>query len=232
MRRIDTSNTLFTEGNPSTGVPATPVRDWWLNHIQEEIALAIEGFGGTLDANNKHQLKDLLLARFAAIPGAPDLSGYVVKNAGVMLADPTVALGVATKQYVDAAAAGEVSVANDEISVLVLSSYPTSYTAWDISSLVPAGNRFAIVTLTMTHKSTLGTAGSMAEIWTRPQGSSATGMMTLCSRGAQGGDAATGSSGQWILPIGANRKLDYKFVNAPAVNADTVVTFRLQGYMK
>lgn len=65
MRRIDTANSLFTDGDPSQGIEATPVWDWWLNATQEEIAQAIEGFGGVLDANNNHQLKDALLAALA-----------------------------------------------------------------------------------------------------------------------------------------------------------------------
>lgn len=92
MRRIDTANSLFTDGNPSQGIEATPVWDWFLNHLQEEIAQTIEGFDVVLDANNMHQLRDALQTVLAA---------KVSSNGGTMAADPTVALGVATKQYVD-----------------------------------------------------------------------------------------------------------------------------------
>lgn len=43
------ASNLFTDGNPSTGVPATVVEMTWLNAVQEEIAKAIEGAGLTLD---------------------------------------------------------------------------------------------------------------------------------------------------------------------------------------
>lgn len=92
MRRIDTANSLFTDGNPSQGIEATPVWDWFLNHLQEEIAQTIEGFGVVLDANNMHQLRDALQTVLAA---------KVSSSGGTMSANPTVALGVATKQYVD-----------------------------------------------------------------------------------------------------------------------------------
>lgn len=53
MKRTDadgaTVNNLFTEGNPSLGVPATTVDSSWLNTIQEEVALFIESQGITLD---------------------------------------------------------------------------------------------------------------------------------------------------------------------------------------
>jgi len=55
----------FTEGNPSTGVPATKVTEEWLNAIQEEIAHAIESLGGTLDKTDSNQLGDLLSAQGA-----------------------------------------------------------------------------------------------------------------------------------------------------------------------
>lgn len=65
MRRIDTANSMFTNGDPSQAIPATVVQDWFLNHVQEEIAKAIEGFGVALDPASDHQLKDAILAALA-----------------------------------------------------------------------------------------------------------------------------------------------------------------------
>lgn len=69
MRRIDTLDELFLAGEPSNGTKGTPVRYWWLNAIQEELANAVEGLGGTLDPEDNGQLFDWLLASFAIKSG-------------------------------------------------------------------------------------------------------------------------------------------------------------------
>lgn len=56
----------FVDGDPSLGIMGTVVDADWLNSVQEELANAIEGMGGVLDPLNEHQLKDALLAKFAA----------------------------------------------------------------------------------------------------------------------------------------------------------------------
>lgn len=60
MHRIDgtgaTSEHLFTEGDPTQGVPATTVTGAWLNAVQEEIAHAVEEAGVSLDKMNNSQL--------------------------------------------------------------------------------------------------------------------------------------------------------------------------------
>ena len=60
MHRIDHSTAtvdhLFTEGNPSTGTPATVVTDDWLNDVQENIARFIENRGITLVKGDYNQL--------------------------------------------------------------------------------------------------------------------------------------------------------------------------------
>ena len=68
MFRIDsegaTVDNKFTEGNPSTGVPATVVSDDWLNHVQEEIAQFIEYTGATLSKLDDNQLQTALIEFF------------------------------------------------------------------------------------------------------------------------------------------------------------------------
>lgn len=53
MKQIDhitaTDQNEFTEGNPSTGTPATRIEAEWLNVLQEEIVNAVEAGGQTLD---------------------------------------------------------------------------------------------------------------------------------------------------------------------------------------
>ncbi|MBK68033.1 MAG: hypothetical protein CMP22_07890 [Rickettsiales bacterium] len=64
MKRIDTPTATdiepgkkgFTDGEPSTGTPATTVDSSWLNQLQEEIAYVIEENGITLDEEESTQL--------------------------------------------------------------------------------------------------------------------------------------------------------------------------------
>jgi len=59
MKRTTASghdNNLYTEGNPAGGVPATVLGADEMNHIQEEIAEAIEGAGITLSDSSYTQL--------------------------------------------------------------------------------------------------------------------------------------------------------------------------------
>ena len=60
MFRIDSPGAapgnVFTEGDPSTGTPATVVSADWLNAVQAELANAIEAAGISLDKTNDAQL--------------------------------------------------------------------------------------------------------------------------------------------------------------------------------
>lgn len=63
MHRIDhptAENGLFTEGNPTTGLPATVVTDDWLNSVQEEVANFLEATGIVLNKTNLEQLGDAM----------------------------------------------------------------------------------------------------------------------------------------------------------------------------
>ncbi len=66
MHRIDspgaTGANLFTEGNPSLGIPATEVSDDWLNDVQEELCNFIENQGVTLAKGTQSQLETALNA--------------------------------------------------------------------------------------------------------------------------------------------------------------------------
>lgn len=73
MHRIDgpgaTIDNLFTEGDPSIGMPATTVTGAWLNALQEEVANAIEGAGIVLDKPDNNQLLLAIQAIAAASIG-------------------------------------------------------------------------------------------------------------------------------------------------------------------
>lgn len=60
MHRIDgagaTITNLFTEGNPSLGIPATVVTDDWANDVQEELCNLVEDQGITLVKGTQTQV--------------------------------------------------------------------------------------------------------------------------------------------------------------------------------
>lgn len=70
MHRIDgagaTTQNLFTEGDPTQGVPATTVTGAWLNAVQEEVANVIEGAGMTLAKGDNTQLHAAIVELIAA----------------------------------------------------------------------------------------------------------------------------------------------------------------------
>lgn len=95
MHRIDgsgaTEANLFTEGDPSGGVPATTVTDDWLNAVQEEVAGVVEGAGLTLNKADNTQLLQALqtLAGIAAgwTTGDAKLTLKTAADAGWILAN-------------------------------------------------------------------------------------------------------------------------------------------------
>lgn len=79
MRRIDTPDELFAAGDPATSTKGTPVRNWWLNTLQEELAGVVEGFGNTLAPEDNGQLFETLVA--AGLRAATDTLAGVVELA-------------------------------------------------------------------------------------------------------------------------------------------------------
>ncbi|WP_282265906.1 hypothetical protein [Stenotrophomonas sp. PS02298] len=84
MHRIDgegaTTSGRFTEGNPTTGVPATVVTADWLNSVQEEIAAVLTAAGLTLNKGNNAQLLQAIKSLIAG-------GGVSVTAAGVSVVD-------------------------------------------------------------------------------------------------------------------------------------------------
>ncbi|MDR3631548.1 MAG: hypothetical protein P4L42_14595 [Desulfocapsaceae bacterium] len=60
MQRIGTTSGLFIDGDQTTNTKGTICSAAWLNSVQEEIAEAIEGMGGTLNPAVNNQLLALL----------------------------------------------------------------------------------------------------------------------------------------------------------------------------
>lgn len=93
MKRIDTVNARpdvngvgkdgFHDNADVSGQDATYLDPSWCNHVQEEIANVIEGFGVELDGNNKAQLFEAIQNAIGAIP-ATDISGKYDKTGGVI----------------------------------------------------------------------------------------------------------------------------------------------------
>ncbi len=65
MHRVDapgaTAGNLFTNGDPTNGIPATRLEEEWHNAVQEEICNAIEDAGLTLAKGTNTQLKDAIM---------------------------------------------------------------------------------------------------------------------------------------------------------------------------
>lgn len=91
MRRINTFDVLFHPGNPQTGELGTIVTADWLNAVQEEIAQAIEGFGGTVDPAVPNQLAQVLQAYLSSViadpPGVVKGYGGAAAPAGYLICD-------------------------------------------------------------------------------------------------------------------------------------------------
>lgn len=75
----------FRNGDPLTGTPATALEDTWCDHVQEEIANVIEGFGVALDAGQRDQLFKVIQANVGAYD-TPFLAGWGADFAGEDLA--------------------------------------------------------------------------------------------------------------------------------------------------
>lgn len=89
MERINTANGLFTEGNPAQGIPATALRDFWFNGIQETIANAITKLGGVLDAEGNLDLANVLLT-IQALASGNHYKGSVASLANLPTANNSV----------------------------------------------------------------------------------------------------------------------------------------------
>ena len=74
---------MFTEGNPIIPTPATMVTADWANAAQEEIALTIEGLGGTLNTAATDTTPNQLLTRLNAKFGRLDLANTWASNQSI-----------------------------------------------------------------------------------------------------------------------------------------------------
>jgi hypothetical protein len=87
MYRIDsrgaTIDGRFTEGNPTSGTPATVVNAQWMNAVQDEIVNVIAGAELTLDKNNNAQL----LAAISALATAQVRAIYPVGSIYINASD-------------------------------------------------------------------------------------------------------------------------------------------------
>lgn len=83
MQRITSSDSLFHDGDPSTGVLGTFLAAAWHNAVQEEIAGFIEGAGIVLDPTSDTQLVKAFMARLVgAVPLADTgaVNAYAAAN--------------------------------------------------------------------------------------------------------------------------------------------------------
>lgn len=103
MQRIQdataTADNLFTEGNPTSGIPATVVSADWLNGIQEELIAVIESAGLEPDSADLTQLLQALATL------VPDVAAATTAAAGIveLLTDNEAATGADTSRAATAA---------------------------------------------------------------------------------------------------------------------------------
>jgi hypothetical protein len=128
----------------------------------------------------------------------------------------------------------DISIANDnlltvDVTLTIMGDPdPSNYTSgkvWDLSGAIPAGVRFAIIFTEIYQGGPNSTDAT--EIWMRPNGSSGLGQIVAINAAAGGSDAVA-SGQQIIMPIGANRKLDYKCITTPQA---TSIKYHLQGWI-
>lgn len=104
MQKIDgpgaTVENEFTEGNPSTGTPATVVLAKWLNSVQRELVALVEEFGGELDDEDDEQIAALIISAIenevaGVVANAPSDMNTLEKIAAAIGDDPGFAATVA-----------------------------------------------------------------------------------------------------------------------------------------
>lgn len=89
MQRINSSDTMFHDGNPATGALGTFLAAAWHNSVQEEIAGVVEKTGIALDPNNNAQLFAAILTLIEANSGNYLLDTGAA-NAYVVAANPAI----------------------------------------------------------------------------------------------------------------------------------------------
>lgn len=94
MHRIDgpgfAPGNLWTEGNPTLGVPATTVTDDFQNDIQEEVANTIEDAGIVLVKGNQVQLRDAIILMIGGASAGAGIQQSILNNQ----AAPTAIVGL------------------------------------------------------------------------------------------------------------------------------------------
>ncbi len=122
----------------------------------------------------------------------------------------------------------DIYIVSNEITIFTLSSYPTGWTIWDISANIPVNYRYAIISIEIQQESP--DAADNTQIWIRPNGTAGNGLLAAALRSA-GADDRTGTANQCWMPVGSNRKIEYRFVIPPSL-PNSKVFFRLQGYAR
>lgn len=151
MHRVDapgaTVGNLFTEGNPSLGIPATTVSDDIMNDIQEEIVNVILSQGITLVKGTQTQLLDAIksLISFGGNPSIQDILNNQASPLSItgLVFDKTTIKGAQIDFEVYRQTASGHVVENGTIFV----SHRTSPDTWDIavnSQFDDAGVTFSI----------------------------------------------------------------------------------------
>lgn len=115
MHRIDgagaTANNRFTEGNPTTGTPATAVTADFMNALQDELVAVIAEAGLALNKADNSQLRQAILSLTAGGGAAVTASGVSIVDGGEYFAAGDVESALqqlAAKIYAGTVAANQV----------------------------------------------------------------------------------------------------------------------------
>lgn len=115
-------------------------------------------------------------------------------------------------------------VADDELAMWGVDVFPLVWTTLDLSGFIPAGYRYGVFCIEMILS---GPDNNNPRLFSRPLGSNGPGQLAALVRSMD----LAGAANQSILPVGAQRKIEYRFDFAPT-GASAGVIIRLQGYIK
>jgi len=168
MHKIDapgaTVDNLFTEGNPSLGIPATEVSDDWLNDVQGEIVNVIEGQSIALVKGDDTQLNTAILNMIGAggtgFKLDPLANNTASQDITGLIFDKTLFTGAVLFYEVHR----RTDSSNEQESGLALCKYDPEDDVWRITKLVSgfddAGVTFDIQSTGQVRASTDDLAGS------------------------------------------------------------------------
>ncbi len=149
MHRIDgpgaTSDHKFTDGNPSTGTPATVVLAEWLNAVQEEIIAVLTEAGIDPNKASTTQLRDAIIAIATGGGSAITAAAVPIADAGNLLSGTNVE--DALQELAAAVANGTVQAGRIRRSVIALTGASNNLAPTHLENILEVSNSTATTLL-------------------------------------------------------------------------------------